>query len=179
MSDIRAGSLRGRAVVSLEQARKIGTVEDIIFDLATGAVVAYAVGVGMLGATKALAPGSIRDIGADAITVPDQVVLYDHSALPPGAPDRAQLSKLLGSKVVSERGVLLGILGEVELDATGSQITAYEMSGTLWDKLRHQERTFAPVPGLHGGQGLLIVPDPVAAALSSRGQEPTPPGDSA
>ncbi len=175
MTDIKASSLHGRAVVSVGQATKMGTVEDIVFDLATGQVAAYAVAVGQFGSTKALLPGTIHEIGADAIMVPDNVVLMSHSPLPLDSPDRVQLSNLVGSKVVSAQGVLLGTVGDVDLDPTGSQITAYEMSGTLWDKLRHQEKTFAPVPGLHAGKGLLVVPDAVAAAMSGRVEDETAP----
>jgi len=169
---MKASELRGRAIVRLDQAEKIGTVDDLLLDFRTNEVSEFTMRSGMLGGTKYIKAGSVHTVGADAITISDHSVLEDQGLRSSDSPQLAGLSALLGSKIVSEQGTLLGTLGDVMLDDTGLRIVCFELSGNLWDKLTGSAKTFNAVPGIRMGRQLMIVPNAIAQELSGRGGQP-------
>jgi uncharacterized protein YrrD len=173
VSTIKASELKGRAVVSLTQAEKIGTVASVILDPAASRVAGLTVRTGILGGPKLLRASDIRSLGADAVTIHDSSLLHDGSGEAPELKDLPTLDDMVEMKIISESGQLLGTLGNIEIDPDQYQITRYELSGTLWDQLTHSNRTFDASPGLRFGKELLIVPDAVVAAL----QRPSTPPD--
>ncbi len=181
MTDIMASKLKGRAVVSLAAAEKIGIVATLILDPATAELRGLKVKTGLVG-TKSLRVTDIRSVGADAVTIVDRTVLHEHESEMPDLKDLPTFDDLLRTKVVSQGGTLLGMLGDVELDLDHYRIIRYEMSGNLWAQMTHSQRSFPAVGGLRFGKDLLIVPDDVAAALSApgrgvtSGERPAPAG---
>jgi uncharacterized protein YrrD len=175
MSNLTVADLKDRAVVSIAQAEKIGRVEDVILDLAEGRVAGFHVRTGLLGGGKILSARDIHDIGADAITVADRGALEGHAPDEPALDSMPTSANLIGAKVVSDQGTLLGTLANIALDPAGLRILCYELSGSLWDQLRHEERTFDPAPGIRFGKDLIVVPDAVAAELNRRGGQAPPP----
>jgi len=166
MSTIKASSLKGRPVVSVNDAEKLGSIADVFFDLASGQVVAFHISPGLIGSLKTLLAPNISTIGADAITIKDKAALQNQAGA--NYQTAVGLNQLQGMKVVSDQGTLLGTLGDVALDPVTLRIDCYEMSGSLWQHIRNTERTFAQVPGLRFGKDLIIVPDAVAAELEGR-----------
>ena len=175
MSNLTVADLKDRAVVSLGQAEKIGRVEDVILNLAEGQVAGFHVRTGLLGGGKILSIGDIHEIGADAITVADRDAVEGHAPDQPALESLPTSADLIGAKVVSAQGTLLGTLANIALDPAGRRILCYELSGTLWDQLRNEERTFNPAPGIRFGKDLIVVPDTVAAELNRRGGQAPPP----
>jgi uncharacterized protein YrrD len=176
LSTIKASELKGRAVVSLTQAEKIGTVASVILDPAASRVAGLTVRTGILGGAKLLRSSDIRSLGIDAVTIHDSSLLHDDSGEVPELKDLPTLDDMIEMKVISENGQLLGTLGNVEIDPDQYQITRYELSGTLWDQLTHSNQTFAAEPGLRFGKQLLVVPDAVGAVLQGSS---TPSADTA
>ncbi|MDQ6748617.1 MAG: PRC-barrel domain-containing protein [Candidatus Dormibacteraeota bacterium] len=161
MNICKASELKGRAVVSLAQAAKIGTINDVIFDPASNQVIGLKVRTGLLSGTHILRAADIRSIGGDAVTIDDEALLHDGGSLdemPTG-------DDLQNTKVVSFSGDLLGTLEDVAFDVEQLRITQYIMSGSLWAQLTNARKTFSPVAGLRSGKDLLLVPDAVAAAF--------------
>jgi uncharacterized protein YrrD len=165
LSTIKASELKGRAVVSLTQAEKIGTVASVILDPAASRVAGLTVRTGILGGPKILRSSDIRSLGIDAVTIHDSSLLHDDTGEVPELKDLPTLDDMIEMKIISESGQLLGTLGNVEIDPDQYQITRYELSGTLWDQLKHSNRTFDAVPGLRFGKQLLVVPDTIGVAL--------------
>lgn len=168
MTTIKASALKGRAVVSLAQAEKIGSVSTVIFDPATARVVGVKVRVSLLGGAKTLRASDIHSVGDDAITINDRALLHDHESDAPETKDMPTLEDLLAIKVVSQSGRFLGGLGDVEIDPEQFHIVRYEMSGTLWNQITNSRRGFDAVGGLRFGKDLLIVPDDVMAEIQGQ-----------
>jgi uncharacterized protein YrrD len=172
LSTIKASELKGRAVVSLTQAEKIGSVVSVILDPAASRVAGLTVRTGILGGAKLLRASDIRSLGIDAVTIHDSSLLHDDASEAPELKDLPTLDDMIEMKVISENGQLLGALGNVEIDSDQYQITRYELSGTFWDQLKHSNRTFDAVPGLRFGKQLLVVPDTIGAALQGASMLP-------
>ena len=77
---MQANELKGRAVVVLSNAEKVGQVEDVLFDAPFRQVLGFRVKKGgLLGKTEALPRESVTSIGADALTVPSQEMINDET----------------------------------------------------------------------------------------------------
>jgi uncharacterized protein YrrD len=154
---IRATSLIGRPVVTLDTATDIAEVKDVVFDPGQARVVGFTLrGRGALGAPSAgvLAAHGIVSIGRDAITVADATVVQGE------APDieaaRSDRRDVLGNEVLTESGSRIGTVVDLVLSVEGGQaeVAGYEVvaeDGT---------RALIPIPTPLAVSGkTLMVPD--------------------
>lgn len=162
---MKASDLKGRGVVTLSDATKVGHVDDVLFDAAYRRVLGFRVKKGTFGRAEALPRASVSAVGHDALTVasPDAVNAEDRFAELAGA---TALSQVQGTKVVTEGGDLLGTIAEVAVDEEMRAVTAYTLSASLLKRIEHHEPTIEANEVLHLGEGgIMIVPDAVGARL--------------
>src|SRR6266540_3478254 len=123
---IRAHELEGRAVVDVDAAEKIGKIDEVILDPDAGQVAAFAVSRGeklLGGGGHVTVPAwSVQAIGPDALTVRHTAVLGDDAHRFEGLP---RLSDVVGRKVVTQSGKLLGTVEDVLINADDARIVGY------------------------------------------------------
>lgn len=161
---MKASDLKGRAVVTLSDAAKVGQIDDILFDAAYRRVLGFRVKKGAFSKAEAFTRESVSGVGADAVTVsgPDAINQEERLADLAGA---ASLSQAQGTKVVTEGGELLGTISELELDDAARNVTSYTLSAPLWDRIRGNEPRIAADQVLRLGEGgIMIVPNAAAGA---------------
>ncbi len=165
---IRATELAGRAVVDIDTATKVGTVDRMILDPDGGRVAGFVIsrhGSGFPGTKDhALLPATaIHAIGPDAVTVRQSHAAADEIArletLPRG-------SDLIGRKVVSEDGRFLGKVSDVLIDRVDGRILGYLLSdhapaGRFQEMLgkdrKEREMPYLPADAkLRAGRDLLV-----------------------
>jgi sporulation protein YlmC with PRC-barrel domain len=125
---LRGKELRGRAVVDLDAAEKVGGLVEIVLDPASqrvaGLIVSQQPGGLGKGRQLVLPAPAVRAVGPDAITVrrgcEPGFELWQLSGLP-------RLSQLIGRKVVSYSGSLLGTIDDVLIDDTDGRILGYAL----------------------------------------------------
>jgi uncharacterized protein YrrD len=171
-------SLKGIAVVSIEQGEKVGTVDDLLFDLEGRKVVAF----------KLIKPGLLRSggivlrmddvesIGKDAVMIRNRErirELKDERDLQ-GRPDLAALSSL---RVVTQDGTYVGNLATVQFDQKFGRLTAIEITGGgLMDRLRRtKEVEISEVVSM--GTDVVIIPDSYAPVSSEEPESKEEPAD--
>ncbi len=162
---MKASDLKGRAVVTLSDAAKVGHVDDVLFDATYRRVLGFRVKRGMFDHADALPRDSVAAVGADALTVdsPDAINAQERFADLAGA---ASLGQVHGTKVVTDGGTLLGIIAGVEIDEAARRVDSYTLSAPLLDKLRHREDAIRAEDVLRLGEGgIMIVPDAVGQTL--------------
>jgi sporulation protein YlmC with PRC-barrel domain len=124
---IRATELAGRAVVDIDAAEKIGTIDKIILDPDGRQVAGFVVtrtGSGFPGSkSQALIPSTgVHAIGPDAVTIRQSVVAASDisrlETLPRG-------SDVIDRKVVSEDGRFLGKVSDVLIGRGDGRIVGY------------------------------------------------------
>jgi uncharacterized protein YrrD len=124
---IRATELSGRAVVDIEAAEKIGTIDKIILDPDGKQVAGFVVtrvGSSFPGskAQSTISSAAVHAIGPDAVTIRQSAVAGSDTArletLPRG-------SDVIGRKVVSEDGRFLGKVSDVLIDRADGRIVGY------------------------------------------------------
>ena len=127
---IRATELAGRAVVDIDAAEKVGTIDKIILDPDGRQVAGFVVtraGSGFPGSkAQALIPASgVHAVGPDAVTIRQTAVAGSDitrlETLPRG-------SDVIGRKVVSEDGRFLGKVSDVLIDRGDGRIVGYLLS---------------------------------------------------
>src|SRR5438876_11156034 len=66
---MKFSELKGRAVVDLEDARKIGEVEDLVVEPHGHSIVSLKVRTGLFHAAKLVSVTDVKNVGADAVTI--------------------------------------------------------------------------------------------------------------
>lgn len=117
---MEAKTLKGMAVVSLQEGTKLGRVEQPLFDVASRRLGALEVS-GDAG-TFIIPFAQIKHIGSDAITVASNQVTQTPSTGSALGPLLA-LDELEKLKVVDRAGTLLGFINELDLDPESGQVT--------------------------------------------------------
>ena len=155
---MKFSELKGRAVVSLDNATKIGEVDDLMIDPTSRHIVAVKVRTGFFSAAQFVPAAEVKNVGADAVTVAANV-----EPAPPataGGQPPVELTNIIGNQVVTDAGTLVGELRDVVLDWANLTITGYEVrEGGL---LGHAQE-FTATPDVRFGDKIITMP---AALLS-------------
>jgi uncharacterized protein YrrD len=158
-------SLKGIAIVSIEQGEKVGSVDNVLLNLETKRVIAY----------KLIKPGLLRSggivlkhedvesIGKDAVMIRNRErirELKEERDLQ-SRPDLAALSAL---RVVTQDGTYIGNLATAQFDPKTGNLTHIEVSGGgLMDKLR-RNKVIGIEEVVSMGTDVVVVPDSHAPA---------------
>ena len=166
---MQASELKGRAVVVLSTAEKVGHVEDVLFDAQFRQVLGFRVKQGGLGSkTEGLPRDSVASIGADALTVPSPEVINDEERFAELA-HAATLNQVEQTKVVTEGGELLGTIAHLEIDEDARKVTAYALASSLMERVMRHAETFVKADEVLrlGEGGIMVVSNAVAARLQA------------
>jgi uncharacterized protein YrrD len=166
---IRATELSGRAVVDLDAAEKVGSIHRIVLDpdqrQVAGFLVARGSSVSGQPNHMTLPASAVRAIGPDAVTmhrrssITDQQI--DHLQTLPAASD------LIGRKVVTEDGRMLGRVTDVLIERGTGRIVGYPIGhGDVLAKVeklfggdKHRGQFLAADADLRAGDDLIVAPE--------------------
>jgi len=150
---MKFSELKGRAVVRLEEAQRIGEVEDLMVEPVSRHIVSLKVRTGLFSAAELVPAAEVKNVGADAVTIAPTTEPAPQSAA--GAPPLIALTTILGNKVVTDAGTLVGELQDVLLDWANLAITGYEVrEGGVFAKTQE----FAATPDLRFGEKIITIP---------------------
>jgi uncharacterized protein YrrD len=138
----RIDKLIGRAVVSLETANRLGPASDLLVDPLSGELAGFAVQRSADESDALVSILDIHGIGPDAVIVKGDQSLVLTEASPLNALPRAQ-ADLIGVKVITEHGQLLGNIANLFLCLTERPVFIYEVRSSLIDKLLGRAFYFA------------------------------------
>ena len=162
MSDVKDVApirvLTGMTVLSLTTGNKLGRVLDLLIDPINGVLLGVTLTLAD-GGVAGLAHGEIYSFGRDAVMVRD-----DHSTAPldagilvAGQP----ASKLIGTKIITESGDMLGQITNVFVTLRPPPHILYEARQSILDKLLGREFYIPASVGhaLSDDSARLVVPD--------------------
>jgi uncharacterized protein YrrD len=166
---IRATELGGRAVVDIEAAEKLGKIDRVVLDPEAKCVAGFVVSRGSSmfnsGDHLMLPAACVHAIGPDAVTVNRGAPVPADEPSLVGLP---RVSDMVGRKVVSDEGRLLGTVDDVLIDETDGRIVGYALRdvGDLFKNLIPKDRDGhrnAPYlradAKLHAGKDLIVAPE--------------------
>lgn len=146
--------LRDLAVVSVQQAEKLGIVDDVLIDPRTHRLGGLILSGGLFRGGPTVAWPCIRTIGADAVMVDDTATAtagVEGSGL-------IHLHDLRGLKVVTDSGELAGTLDGLEFDPATGQITSYLVATEGSRPFHRSPRLHLPPAAIEGmGKELITV----------------------
>ena len=148
--------LRGKTVVSVAEAWKVGVVEGVLVDMPTRQLRGLRIRPEGRGPEYVVAREQIRGIGPDAVTVASEAALQS----PEQARELARvpsLTDLLGSRVVTESGTILGTIADVNLDPASGQVQSVEYDGGPFGGLLGRRHTFDAKEIVGVGPGVVTV----------------------
>ena len=166
---MQADELKGRGVLALSNAEKIGQVEDVLFDAQFRQVLGFRVKRGgLFGKAQALLRDSVTSIGAAALTVQSPDAINDEERFADLA-RASTLSQVERTQVVTDTGEVLGTIAHLEIDDDAREVTAYVLSASVRDRLlRHATESVKADEVLRLGEGgVMVVPNAVAARLQA------------
>lgn len=170
---MKFSELKGRAVVNLEDAKKLGEVQDLMIEPSSRRIISLKVNTGHFHAARLVPTADVKNVGADAVTIS---VKTDPANIPadaassnrygPGqqkasfsgseiAQPLLKLTSIMGNKVVTDAGTFIGDLHDILLDWADLTITGYEVrqSGVF---AKTQE--FAATPEVSFGKKMITIP---------------------
>lgn len=182
---MKFSELKGRAVVNLEDAKRIGTVEDLMVEPESHRIVSVKVRTGMFHAAHVIPVADVKNVGGDAVTIStgagnnlanvalstaEQHVAASESSnagitatatntartgASVGSQPPIEVTSLLGNKVVTDAGTMVGELSDVMVDWVDLTITGYEVHmGGVFNKAQE----FVDTPGVRYGNKLITMP---------------------
>ncbi|HEY2101936.1 MAG TPA: PRC-barrel domain-containing protein [Chthoniobacterales bacterium] len=182
---IRANQLVGRAVVDMDAAERLGHIKEIIVDREGHHVAGFVVARGESifgGGTRRIIPASaLHVIGPDAITIRGSAIKEntdDLKSLP-------RVSDIIGRKMVTQSGRLLGSIGDVLIDRGDGEIIGFSISEGARGKLEgifggekaHVTCYVRADADLQVGNDLIVVPDDSLVQLEATQTQASPAAD--
>jgi uncharacterized protein YrrD len=164
---IKGSQLVGRAVIDMEAAERLGKIKEIIVqhdgERVAGFVVVHGETlVGTAGKRRMIPASAVHSIGPDAMTVRGSAMqeLVELDNLP-------RVSDIIGHKMVTQTGRLLGIIDDVLINRADGSIVGFVVGEGVRGKLenifnpqRSRVRGYVRAEAdLHVGKDLIIVPD--------------------
>ena len=164
---MQANELKGRGVLALSNAEKVGQVDDVLFDAQFRHVLGFRVKPGgLFNKAQALLRDSVTSIGAAALTVQSPDAINDEERFADLA-HASTLSQVERTQVVTESGDLLGTIAHLEIDDDARTVSAYTLSLSLRDRLmRHDTEAVKADEVVRLGEGgVMVVANAVGARL--------------
>jgi len=187
---MKFSELKGRAVVNLGDATKIGTVEDLMVEPESHHITSIKVRTGMFHAAQVIPVADVQNVGGDAVTISTGAGMANTaggaeatqgqpleapqssratstatatssaamntagSGLSVGSQPPIEITSLLGNKVVTDAGTMVGALSDIIIDWVDLTITGYEVhAGGPFNKAQE----FADTPGVRYGSKLITI----------------------
>lgn len=160
----RLSSLTGLSVIASSEGMELGTVSEVVVDLAEGSVEGLIVRSGSV--DKGVRAGEIDVFGADAIMVDTSNAAQPLAEVPELA-DRRRGKDEKPLKVMTSSGQKLGMVGEVFIDPKAKTVTRFEISGGPLRDITDGTLSFPVVEGMTHGRDILLVPDEVIASIKT------------
>jgi uncharacterized protein YrrD len=178
---IRANELVGRAVVDMDAAERLGHIKEIIVDREGHHVAGFVVARGESifgGGTRRTIPASaLHVIGPDAITIRGSAIKQN----PDDLKSLPRVSDIIGRKMVTQSGRLLGSIGDVLIEREDGEIIGFALSEGAKSKLEsifggekaHVTCYVRADADLQVGNDLIVVPDDALVQPEPAQTQPT------
>lgn len=160
---MKYSDLKGKPVVDVATADKLGSVNDLYIDLQQQRVVALQVNLpGLFSGDRAVLWKDLQSVGEHAVTLPSADLLRDAKAVP-AVSDLSPADDILGDKIMTESGSDIGTADDMEIDAKTGAITSYVLRGGFLEGLQHREQLIPASWVKTIGKKLIVVQDQATA----------------
>lgn len=139
--------------MSVQQAEKLGMIEDILVDVQSHHLAGILLQGGMFRGGPTIPWSDVRTIGQDAIMVDDSTVTQHNVAA-----EAVRLAHLRGRKVVTDTGELAGTIHGADVDQETGNITSYVVAAPSEGMFRTAARYQLPPAAIQAvGDNIITV----------------------
>lgn len=156
-------SLKGIAVVSIEEGEKVGVVDNVLFDLDPKRVIAFnLIKPGLLRSGGLILPmEDVESVGPDAVMIRSRDKIREQKG-DRDYENRPDLNSLSNLRVVTQDGTYIGTLATVQFDTKTGLITQLEVTGSgFMDRLRRNQIVDV-AEAISIGTDVVVIPDTYA-----------------
>jgi uncharacterized protein YrrD len=149
--------ITGLPVIHAATGREVGKVSEWLLDEDGDAVSAFiAEGSGWLPQRRVFSFRDILELGRDAIFVRRD---GSHAAGDPPEVEGHPTQRVLGKRVLSEKGDDLGVVEDVLFEEQTGRITGWRLSSGLIDDILHGRQVLESQARVNIGEDVVILPD--------------------
>ena len=131
-----AKELSGLAIVDVANGKKLGSADEVVVSPDTGRLLGFVMkSLGVLSPNERIVEMSdVRSIGRDAITVEgDEVARTSEAAAEEFQRARAEKRTLIGRKVVTQDGSMVGTITDYTIDEQEARVKGLILGGGLFE----------------------------------------------
>ena len=164
---MKYSDLKGKPVVDVASADKLGSVSDLYINLQEQRVLALRVNVsGLFSGDRAVLWTDLQSVGENAVTVANAEVLREAKDVPvlQGLGDSGDV---LHDKVMTESGTEVGTTDDMEIDPKTGAIVSYVLRGGFLEGLQHREQLVLASWVKTVGKKLIVVQDQATTETAS------------
>lgn len=148
--------LNGRAVVSIQQAEKLGAIEDVLVNVHQHSLGGLLLKGTLLHGGPAISWSCVRNVGVDAVMVDANDAVGSMSDADAAALTR--MHTLNGMRMVTDAGELVGTISSIEVDDESGRITDYLVDLGNGSLLHRSARLKVPPAAIQGvGKDIMTV----------------------
>lgn len=163
---MKYSDLKGKPVVDVTTADKLGSVSDLYINLQQQQVVAFQVNLpGLFSGDRVVLWKDLQSVGQNAVTVPNANVLHDGKNVPE-VQNLSPTRDILGDKIMTESGSDIGTASDFEFDPETGAITSYVLQGGFLENLQHREQVIPASWVKTVGKKLIVVQDQAGGETS-------------
>ena len=153
---MRLSELRGKPVVSIAEARRVGVVDDVLTDQSYRHLTALRVKTDGHGSGLLVAIENVRGIGPDAVTINSREALLrpEHATQYFSDPP---LRSILNSRIVNDRGEGIGRVREVDVDTGRRSLRSLVYVAGMIDTILNRAHLVATSDVLGVGPGVITI----------------------
>ncbi|GAC1443369.1 MAG: hypothetical protein NVSMB52_01650 [Chloroflexota bacterium] len=155
--------LKGTSVVSVNGAEKLGAISDMYLDSTGRRILGLQVKApGLLGRRDAVMWAELKAVGGDATTVQDASRLNKPDSFT-DLQGSVTVSSITGSRVMTENGVEIGKISDVQLSPEEGVVSTYLLGESIMGRIRGDEHPVAITDVKSLGSNLVVVSNSVSA----------------
>ena len=164
---LRLSELVGRHVVSHDAGAKVGEVADVLVD--GSGVVGIVLTGGVFASERVLPFSAVERFGEDTVIASTGTAIVDAKQWTKLGVTAQRLSAVRKKQILTTAGQLLGIVGHVYVESTGT-IAGYDVERRgLGGMIKHHKMLQAE--GVTVGTNALVVSEEAASAFSAKGDQ--------
>lgn len=165
---MKYSDLKGKPVVDVATADKLGSVSDLYINLEQQQVVALQVNLtGLFSGDRVVLWKDLQSVGENAVTVPSADVLRDAKSVPQ-VKALSPAADILGDKIMTESGSDIGTAADMDVDSQTGALTSYVLRGGFLEGLQHREQVIPASWVKTIGKKLIVVQDQATGETSQR-----------
>ena len=163
---LRLSELVGRNVVSQDAGAKVGEVADVLVD--GSGVVGLVLAGGVFASERVLPFNAVAVFGEDTVIASTGTAIVDATQWVKSGVTAQRLSAVRRKQILTTAGQMLGTVGDVYVETTGT-VAGYDVETRgLGGLVTHHK--ILPAEGVTIGMDALVVSEDAAAAFRAKGE---------